>query len=145
MSSAVKGKPVQIIIYAFSCFAVRMFPSGSHNQMAATIAKNVKQARIEKGLTQSELADLVGITREAIAAYETGRVRLMDDILIRFADILKVTTDEILGIKKARTNKSDLSLRLVKRLQKIENLPPNQQKVLLKNIDMFLKAAESED
>jgi transcriptional regulator with XRE-family HTH domain len=113
--------------------------------MAATIAKNLQKARIGKGLTQAELADLVGITREGIAAYETGRVRLMDDMLIRFAETLNVTTDQILGVGKVNTNKSDLSLRLVKRLQKIENLPPNQQKVLLKNIDMFLKAAESED
>ena len=112
--------------------------------MAIKIATSLKEARKKRGLTQSELANLVGVTREAIAAYETGRVRLMDDILISFASALKVSTDEILGVRKSSESPVS-SLRLVKRLQKIENLPPNQQKVLLKNIDMFLKAAESEN
>jgi len=123
----------------------RKKPQLPTEEMATSIATNLKEARKKQGLTQSELADLVGVTREAIAAYETGRVRLMDDILISFASALKVTTDEILGVSKIKSDTSTLSLRLVKRLQKIENLPPNQQKVLLKNIDMFLKAAESEN
>lgn len=68
----------------------------------------------------------------------------MDDIIINFASALKVSTDEILGVRSVPESPVS-SLRLVKRLKKIENLPPNQQKVLLKNIDMFLKAAESDD
>lgn len=123
----------------------RKKPQVPIDEMAMLIARNLKEARKRRGLTQSELAELIGVTREAIAAYETGRVRLMDDIIIRFATSLKITTDEILGIKEPIDTVPTLSLRLVKRLQKIENLPPNQQKVLLKNIDMFLKAAETED
>lgn len=63
-----------------------------------------------------------------------GRVRLMNDIIINFASALKVSTDEILGVRSLPESPVS-SLRLVKRLKKIEN----------KNIDMFLKAAESDD
>ncbi len=122
----------------------RKKPQLPMEEMALKIAANIKEARKKRGLTQAELASLVGVTREAIAAYETGRVRLMDDIIINFASALKVSTDEILGVRSVPESPVS-SLRLVKRLKKIENLPPNQQKVLLKNIDMFLKAAESDD
>jgi hypothetical protein len=64
-------------------------------------------------------------------------------MIIRFAKALETSADTILGINVTPIEMP--SLKLVKRLSKIENLPPNQQKVLLKNIDMFLKAAESED
>lgn len=38
------------------------------------IGKLIKDARIEKGLTQEELGALVGVQKSAIAKYENGRV-----------------------------------------------------------------------
>lgn len=38
------------------------------------IGQKIKQARIEKGLTQEELGNLVGLQKSAIAKYENGRV-----------------------------------------------------------------------
>jgi transcriptional regulator with XRE-family HTH domain len=105
------------------------------------IALHLKEARLKRGFTQAELADRVGVTREAIAAYETGRVRLLDDIIIRYATALGVSTDEILGVTSKSTDVPVLSLRLMKRLQKIERLPAFDQKALLKTIDNALKGA----
>lgn len=38
------------------------------------IGQKIKQARMEKGLTQEELGNLVGLQKSAIAKYENGRV-----------------------------------------------------------------------
>lgn len=38
------------------------------------IGQKIKQARLEKGLTQEELGNLVGLQKSAIAKYENGRV-----------------------------------------------------------------------
>lgn len=38
------------------------------------IGQKIKKARIEKGLTQQELGDLIGVQKSAIAKYEAGRV-----------------------------------------------------------------------
>ena len=122
----------------------RKKPQAATDEISNIIATNLKEARKKRGLTQSELADLIGVTREAIAAYESGRVRLMDEILIRFSSALKVPTDEILGVKKSTVDTPAIRLRLVKRLQKIENLPSSDQKVLLKTIDTYLKGVDSE-
>lgn len=38
------------------------------------IGQKIKKARIEMGLTQQELGDIVGVQKSAIAKYENGRV-----------------------------------------------------------------------
>lgn len=38
------------------------------------IGQKIREARIEKGLTQEELGKIVGLQKSAIAKYETGRV-----------------------------------------------------------------------
>lgn len=40
------------------------------------ISKQLKLARIEKNLTQQELADLLGVTRPYISRYESGNMDL---------------------------------------------------------------------
>ena len=62
--------------------------------------------------------------------------------MIRFARVIEVTTDELLGVRASKDNGNRLSLKLLRRAKKIETLPPSQQKTLLKTIDTFLKDAE---
>ena len=38
------------------------------------LGQKIKQARIQKGLTQEELGKIVGLQKSAIAKYENGRV-----------------------------------------------------------------------
>ena len=37
------------------------------------LKNNVKKARVEKGLSQQELADMVGVSRNTISSIETGQ------------------------------------------------------------------------
>jgi hypothetical protein len=64
-------------------------------------------------------------------------------MLFRLAKALKISPDVMLGVGNGKNETDGPSLRIMKRLLKIERLPPANQKALLKNIDMFLKAAES--
>lgn len=67
-------------------------------------------------------------------------------MLARISIALAVSTDELLGLKKTDTATTDdaPSVQIVRRMQRIKKLPPLEQKVILRNIDMFLKAVESE-
>lgn len=38
------------------------------------IGQKIKKARLERGMTQQELGDIVGVQKSAIAKYENGRV-----------------------------------------------------------------------
>lgn len=101
----------------------------------AAIGKNLKLYRKNRGFTQKDLAESIGVTRETVAAYEAGRGRLLDVTLIDIAKVLKTSSDEILGIKKVKLTTNDMSLRLIKRMNTIETLPEAQKKRILRNLD----------
>jgi hypothetical protein len=64
--------------------------------------------------------------------------------LVRFADALEITTDELLQPKTAPSPlRRKPSLRVLRRLERIEKLPQHQQNTLLKTIDGFLKGVAS--
>lgn len=57
----------------------------------------LKTLRIQKNLTQKQLADRLGLTKSVISAYET-QLRLPSyDTLIQISRIFQVSTDYLLG------------------------------------------------
>lgn len=98
--------------------------------------------RKEKGLTQKELADKIGLSWRHIADYERGKARLNDSVIYRIATELKISADDILGIKD-RFKNSTPSLRLMRRLNIIEQLSPARQKKILSTLDDLIKAAKT--
>ena len=107
-----------------------------------TLGQRIARLRKESGYTQAELADKISINRVLISDYERDRIRPHYEMIIHLAKALDVSTDEFLGVKPSKSNGKKPSLKILRRIQKIEGLPPSQQKILLKNIDMFLKGAE---
>ncbi len=107
-----------------------------------TFGQRLARIRKEKGYTQVELAERMGIIQVLISDYERDKLRPYHDMVARFAKAMDVTADELLGLKAPKGKGDAPSLKILRRAKKIEALPPNQQKVLLKNIDMFLKGAE---
>ena len=55
---------------------------------------------------------------------------------------LEVTSDELIGLKKAKNGDKKASPKIMRRVKKIENLSLSQQKFILKAIDSHLKALE---
>ncbi len=62
----------------------------------------LKTLRIKKKLTQQQLADLLGLTKSVISAYENGLHYPAYDVLIKIARIFKVSTDFLLGVEIKR-------------------------------------------
>lgn len=107
-----------------------------------TIGTRIAHLRKERGLTQVQLAERIGIGQTLITDYERGKLRLHAEMVIRFAMALEVSTDDLLGVQIPAKDAYNPSLRLIRRWQKIEKLPKFQQKILLKTIDNFLEGAE---
>lgn len=58
----------------------------------------IKQARLEKGFTQEELAEKVGVKKSAVAKWENGRVsEIKRSNLKRLSDALGIRPTQLLG------------------------------------------------
>ena len=70
----------------------------------------LKTLRTEAGMTQTELAKRLSITKSVVSYYELQERTPSPDVLIQLADIFHVTTDYLLGIDhKKMIDVSDLS------------------------------------
>lgn len=63
----------------------------------------VKELRLEKGLTQQQLANLLGVAVSAISSYESGSRYPSYEVLISISRIFHVSTDYLLGLDKLNT------------------------------------------
>ncbi len=107
-----------------------------------SIGSRIARFRKERGYTQKELAEKMNTPWTLISDYERGKLRLHDKVLRKFAIVLEVSTDEILGIVREKHRNIKPSLKIMRRLTKIETLPQPEQKALLRIIDGFLKGVE---
>lgn len=82
--------------------------------------KNLKEIRKSRGLTQKQLANLVGVSETNISRYESGDRDPPLDTLVRIAAVLNATTDSLLGIEKApapeRNESEDAAMNMVRNL-----------------------------
>ncbi len=58
----------------------------------------LKEIRIEKGLTQNEVASLLGVSKSCYAGYEQGYREPDFKTLTKLCAILEVSSDTLLGI-----------------------------------------------
>ncbi len=60
----------------------------------------IKKLRQEKGLTQTQLADLMNIDQTTVSKWELGKATPDTPILIRLAAYFDVSTDYLLGLSQ---------------------------------------------
>ena len=65
--------------------------------MKKRLAELLRQLRIERGLTQRECAERLGLDHSTISAYENDLRQPPCDILLKLAQLFEVTTDYLLG------------------------------------------------
>lgn len=61
------------------------------------IYERVKALRVDKDLSQKELADILNVTRSAYSNYENGIREVPVEILSRLADFYGTSVDYIIG------------------------------------------------
>ena len=72
--------------------------------------EKLRRLRTEAGITQTELARRLNITKSVVSYYELQERTPSPDILIQLAKIFHVTTDYLLGIEHNKTiDVSDLN------------------------------------
>ncbi|MDD2401970.1 MAG: helix-turn-helix transcriptional regulator [Clostridia bacterium] len=93
----------------------------------------LKDLRTEKGLTQTELANIIGLKKTTISNYETGFSFPDYKTLIKLADFFKVSTDYLLGREGVHKPMTSQELEILKEQIKKELVEEMQSKKQAKN------------
>ena len=103
------------------------------------LAKRVETFRKQSGITQVDMAEKLGLAQTMVSRLERGEARLHGELIIRFAKIFGISSDELLGIKTKNDTEIMVPRRWVKRMGRIDELPKRDQDALARIIDAFLE------
>ncbi len=79
------------------------------------LCERIKERRQEMGMTQSQLAELVGVTPQAISKWENGVGSPDISLIVPLANALRITTDELLEHKNAFQELNKKWIRLMRK------------------------------
>ena len=80
--------------------------------------------RTEKGLSQSQLGKLLGVTNKAVSKWENGATKPNTNLLPKIAEIFDITVEELFASKRIQKSEEleKLKISLTKQKQKYANL-----------------------
>jgi transcriptional regulator with XRE-family HTH domain len=104
-----------------------------------TVGERIKELRLQKKLTQTELAKLVGLTYIQIGRYETNKSNPSADVLRKLAAALDTTTDFLMkGTEDEAVAAQLTDKELLKQFKQVEQLSPEDKNLIKTFIDAFL-------
>lgn len=107
------------------------------------------QLRMERGLTQVELANLLGSTQRNISHYETVAEYPPTDVLVKLVAIFKVSADDLLGLKPPaqppKRKEDPETKRLWKKFQQLLSLPEKDQRAVIRLINSLVGSRDDAD
>lgn len=102
------------------------------------LGAHVTMLRKARGMTQAELARSIGVSQQAVFAYEIGERRISVLVLAKLAKIFAVSVEEMVGLSKpVRVPQGRLSPRCVRHAERLQALSKTQQRFLIRIIDVL--------
>ena len=108
----------------------------------SALAERLKLLRQSRGMTQARLAQLLTVDPRAYSRWERGDNIPHLDTLVKIADILQVTLDELVGRKKLSDEIKIRNHELQQLCQQADNLPDADQQALIQVLDGLVKKAQ---
>lgn len=100
--------------------------------------------RKDQGLTQVQLAEALGVSQQAVTAYENGQRRVPISLLPQLARTLGVTVEDLIGVPATRSAaKRGPAPKLQQQLERITRLPKAQPRFVMQMIDTVLQQQAS--
>ena len=101
------------------------------------LGKNIKELRVEKGLSQAQLAERVGVTQGAIYFWEKGINEPTAGYLVKLAQVFSVSIDELLSFDCH--NAGETETKTGEMIKVFSKLSMSQQDALINMAEEFLK------
>lgn len=105
----------------------------------ANFAQRLRELRTARNLTQTRLAELLSVSPRVYSRWETGDVTPHFDTIVRLADTLGVSLDEIAGRKEVSSESTIKNPELNRLYKKVDQLSDEDQRALLVVLDSLVK------
>lgn len=110
-------------------------------QFFKQLGARMADLRKEHGLTQVQLAEVLGLTQQMVASYEVGRRRVPVSLLPAIAEALAVSVEQLIGKKEAAPAKRGPAPKLQQQIERIQRLPRSKQRFVMQMLDTVLQQA----
>ena len=118
------------------CLMAGRPPLKPPTKLGAHLASLRKQA----GLSQADLAQIVGIPQRTVSFYERQAEHLPSNLLPKLAEVLGVSLEELLGVKEVSEKRRGPQPKIELQFEKIRCLPQKRQKFVSQVIDELLSS-----
>ena len=113
----------------------------SKSSKRTEFGQRLHNARLAKGLSQSQVAQALGVTQPSYADWERSAVSLKPEYLPKLSQALGVSVDHLLGIEQRRGSKANGPTGKLRRLfEEANNLPRYQQQRVIAIVEDMLVA-----
>ena len=105
------------------------------------LGERIATLRSERGLTQVQLAEILGYSQQQVLSFEKGRRRIPASALPALSMGLGVSVDELLDVN-GKTTKRGPASKLQRQLERLSALPRSKQRFVSQMIDTVLQQQE---
>lgn len=101
------------------------------------IGNNLYHFRKRLGLTQEEVAERANLSGRTYADMERGNVNIRTETLLRICQVLSITPDEVLTVKKTDTSPDESAI-----IDRLNACNPKDKDTALRILSVFLDSLE---
>lgn len=102
------------------------------------LGERIAALRRERGLTQVQLAEMLGCSQQQVLSFEKGRRRVPVSTLPGLAKTLGISIEELIGVE-AQPGKRGPTPKLQRQLEQLNQLPKSQQRFISQMLDTVLQ------
>jgi transcriptional regulator with XRE-family HTH domain len=101
--------------------------------------KRLKKLRTDKNLTHQQMADFLGVTRQAYGNYENGKREPDFETVKRLADFFEVSVNYLLGSSNSPSPPSPKTKKLYDAIYRAEELPEENIEQVADALEALIK------
>lgn len=103
------------------------------------IGQRIADLRKRDGMTQVQLAEVLGCSQQRVVALEKGRLRVPVTELPTLSRLFGVSIEALLGLETEETGKRGPTPKLQRQLEELAQLPRGQQRFVSQMLDTVLQ------
>ena len=111
----------------------------ANTEAASGFGERLATLRKAAGITQTALAEEIGISQRMMAYYESPTAHPPANLLPAMATALGVSVDALLGVETSKRRAKASDTRLQRRMQEIEKMDVRQKRQIMQFLDTFIE------